>query len=52
MKGISNGLFNNLGCTFNSTFKNLFQKGLKTNENAYSALNRCFLISTFGLRNI
>ena len=53
MKGISNGLFNNLGCTFNSTFKNLFQKGLKTNENTYSSLNRCFLITkTFGLRNI
>ena len=32
MKGISNGLFNNLDCTFNSTFKNLFQKGLKTSK--------------------
>ena len=43
MKGIFYGLFNNLDCTFSSTFKNLFQKGLKTNENTYSSLNRCFL---------
>ena len=43
MKGIFHGLFNNLDCTLNSTFKNLFQKGLKTNENTYSSLNRCFL---------
>ena len=53
MKGIFYGLFNNLDCTFNSAFKNLFQKGLKANENTYSSLNRCFLNSTtFGLRNI
>ncbi len=43
MKGITNGLFNNLDRTSNSTFTNLFQKGLKTNENTYSSLNRCFL---------
>ena len=34
MKGIFYGLFNNLDCTFSSTFKNLFQKGLKTIEGA------------------
>ena len=43
MKGITNGLFNNLDCTFNSTFKNLFQKGLKIYKNTYSSLNRCFV---------
>ena len=45
MKGIFYGLFNNLDCTVNSTFKNLFQKGLKTIENTYS-LNRCFQLQT------
>ncbi len=52
MKGITNGLFNNLDRTSNSTFTNLFQKGLKANENTYSSLNRCFLNSNHGLRNI
>ena len=43
MKGIINGLFNNLDNTFNSTIKNLsFQKGLNNSENTYSSLNRCF----------
>ena len=42
MKGIFYGLFNNLDCTLNSTFKNLFQKGLNIIENTYSSSNRCF----------